>query len=326
MSTSTEPKRPKTHYEMLGLNALEPDVSLVRKNFAKRVEQVRAKMAEDPKSPRWQQMLDEMTKAMLVLCDARRKNDYDQTLSGKPGKDVRLVSLEKIVKARKVLDDEGLEKAKKLADTLNLDLQEAIINQKLATPETIMPHYAESIGLPYVDLASLSFDESLMSTVPAIMARQNTFTPVLKDDGQVIVAVTMPLKPEIEDQLRLRFGAQIRLVIATKAAVDAAIAKYFPREAAIAQMHSVPQTSQGSSSERSSAPAASTKESRRISKEESKKNKLKIGAVSGMMTAMTIIFGLNFLTDLSLSSPTLVYAAGLGVGSVAFGIGYLVAE
>lgn len=323
MSTPTETKRPPTHYDLLKLKPLEPDVSVVRKHFNKMVEQVRAKAAEEPKSARWPDMLSQMTKAMLVLCDARRKNDYDQSLSGKAGRDVRLIDLDKIIRSRKVLDDEALEKAKKLADTLNVELHEAVINQKLALPEVVMPLYAESIGLPFVELTSLTFDESLMATVPAIMARQNTFVPVLKDDGQVIVATTKPMKPEIEDQLRLRFGAQVRQVICTKAAVDAAIAKYYTREAAMAQMHSVPQAAQGGSSEKSSSEQP---KSRKVNKEERRAKKLKIGGISGMMTCMSIILGLNLFTMFGQSHIMLVYLAGFGAGGIAFGIGYLLAE
>jgi len=328
-STESKPadaKRPPTHYELLKLPSLEPDVAVVRKHFTKAVEQVRAKAAAEPNSTRWPDLLKEMTKAMLVLCDARRKNDYDQTLGGKTGRDVRLVDIDKLIKARKVLEPEALEKAQKLADTVNLDLHEAILNQKLATPEVIMPVYAESIGLPYVELASLTFEEGLMPTVPAIMARQNTFVPVLKDDKEVIIASPKPLKPEIEDQLRLRFNAQVRQVICTKASVDAAIAKYYTREAAMAEMHTAPpSTSSGSSSEKSAA-AGSPKQSRRANKAESRQNKLKIGAVCGMMTAMSIILGLNFFTQLAQTNMLLTYMSGLGAGAVAFGIGYLVAE
>jgi hypothetical protein len=324
---SADAKRPQTHYDLLKLPALEPDVAVVRKQFTKAVEQVRAKIAVEPNSPRWPELLKEMTKAMLVLCDARRKNDYDQTIGGKTGRDVRLVSIDKLIRGRKVLEPEALEKAQKLADTVNLDLHEAILNQKLAPPETIMPVYAESIGLPYVELSALTFDESLMPTVPAIMARQNTFVPVLIDDKEVIVAATKPLKPEIEDQLRLRFGAQVRQVICTKAAVDAAIAKYYTREAAMAEMHTAPQSSTvSSSSAEKSTSTASSSAPKRKSKEESRQNKLKIGAVCGMMTAMSIILGLNLFTEFGQVNVILTYLIGLGAGALAFGIGFLAAE
>lgn len=323
---TTEAKRQPTLYDLLKLQALEPDVAVVRKHFNKMVEQVRAKAAAEPNSARWPEMLREMTKAMLVLCDARRKNDYDQTIGGKTGRDVRLVSIDKLIKARKVLEPEALEKAQKLADTVNLDLHEAILNQKLAAPETIMPVYAESIGLPFVELSSLTFEESLIPTVPAIMARQNTFVPVLQDDKEVIVATTKPLKPEIEDQLRLRFSAQVRQVICTKAAVDAAIAKYYPREAAVAEMHTAPQATMSSSSSSEKSTAAAPAKNVRKSKEEARQNKLKIGGVCGMMTAMSIILGMNFFTEFGQTNVMMTYLIGFGAGGVAFGIGYLVAD
>ncbi|MBA4015801.1 MAG: hypothetical protein C0483_01295 [Pirellula sp.] len=324
MSTPTEAKKPASYYELMKLKPFEPDVNVIRQHFVKIVEQIRAKIAAEPTQPRWPAMLGEMTHAMLVLSDARRKNDYDASIGGKQGRDVRLMDLDKIVRARKVLDEAGLEKAQKFADTVNLDLHEAIINQKLATPETVMPLYAESIGLPYVQLSALTFDESLIATVPAVMARQNSFTPVLVDDDQVVIAAPRPLKPDIEDQLRLRFGKQLRQVICSKAAIDEAINKYYPREAAAAQMAAVPQTS-SSGGGSSAAPAAGSSGAKpRLNKSELAKKKLKIGGIAGMMTAMVLVIGGTLFTDMPLTSPMLLRLGGLAVGAVVFAVTYLV--
>jgi hypothetical protein len=322
MSTPTEAKKAPSYYDLLKLKPLEADIGLVRAHFHKIVEQIRAKMAAEPGVDRWPKMLGEMTHAMLVLSDARRKNDYDASIGGKSGRDVRLVDLDKLVKARKLLDDAGFEKAQKFADTVNLDLHEAIINQKLATPEAVMPLYAESIGLPFVTLSDLAVDESLIPTVPAVLARQNSFAPVLVDEGQVVVAVTRPLKPEIEEQLRLRFDKQIRQVIVTKAAIDEAINKYYPREAAAAQMSAVPQAPQSSGGGDSSGGGGAPRP--RVNKAELRKKKLKIGGIAGMFTAMIIIVGGTLFTNMGLENAMLLRIIGISAGALAFAVAFLV--
>ncbi|MGC3967300.1 MAG: hypothetical protein QM775_07990 [Pirellulales bacterium] len=268
-------------------------------------------------------MLTDMTHAMLVLSDARRKNDYDASIGGKQGRDLRLIDLDKLVKARKLLDDAGFEKAQKFADTVNLDLHEAIVNQKLATPEAVMPLYAESIGLPFVTLSDLVVDESLVPIVPAVLARQNSLSPVLIDEGQVVVATTRPLKPEIEEQLRLRFDKQIRQVIVTKAAIDEAIGKYYPREAAAAQMAAVPQAPQGSGGGGGSSSGGGGGSKPRVNKAELRKKKLKIGGIGGMFTAMIIIVGGSLFTNMGVENAMLLRMIGVVAGAVVFAVGYL---
>jgi len=45
-----------------------------------------------------------------------------------------------------------------------------------------------------------------------------------------------------------------------------------------------------------------------------------------MMSAMVVLFALMFLTEMQYTNKLLMYISGLGVGAVAAGIGYLVAE
>jgi hypothetical protein len=325
MSSPTETKKPATHYDLLKLKPLESDQAVIRKHFHKLVEQVRAQLAKEPGSEKWRKTLADMTKAMLVLSDTRRKADYDGTIGGRTERE-KPQSMERIVRARKVIDDAALEKAKKFADTVNLDLHEAIINQKLAAADVVMPLFADSLGVPFVELADLEIDPELVPTVPAVMARQNSLTPVLKDEGAVVIASPKPLKPEIEEQLSLRFNAPIRAVICTKAAIDDAIGKYYPREAAAAQMNAVPQAP-SSSSGTAGTPAAATspKVGSSINKAELRKKKMKIAMVSGMMSfTFTVVFSSIMGWTAGTVFPAGVYLSAAVIGGIAAGVGYLV--
>jgi hypothetical protein len=51
------------------------------------------------------------------------------------------------------------------------------------------------------------------------------------DEGQMLIASPNPLNPDMEEHLRHRVGIPVRSVFCTPSDVNAAIAKYYPREA-----------------------------------------------------------------------------------------------
>jgi hypothetical protein len=226
--------------------------------------------------------------------------------------------LAKILRQRKVLDDGAIEKATKFAETVNIDLHEAVIQQKLLTADVVMPLFADSIGLPFVDLADLTIDPALVPTVPAIMARQHSLTPVIMDGNNVIIASPKPLRAEIEEQLRLRYDASIRQVIVTKAAIDAAIAQHYPREAAVQQI-----ATSAAAATRSSGGKADRDDKPRLSGAELRAKKLKIGGIAGAFSAMAIIFGGTMFTEYGAANTGTMQFYGVIAGAVAFGIGFL---
>lgn len=321
---SMDSGKPSNHYQLLRLKPFETDQAVIRSHFQKLVEQVRAKQTAEPTVLKWKAMHQEFIKAMLTLGDARRKAEYDASLGNKTNRDVRPPDLATILRSRKVVDDTALDRAVKFADTVNIELRDAVVQQKLSTTDVVMPMYADSLGLPFVRLSDLTIDPELLPTVPVVMARQQSLVPVLRDGRHVVIASPNPLRSEIEEQLQLRFESSIRQVICTKASVDEAIAVHYSREAVAAHMTSLAQSSSGrsaktsTSSSSSSSPAEARPE--RLSKAELKSKKLKIGFVCGAFTAMVIIFAGTMFTDYD---PTTLQLMGLAIGSAVFGVGYL---
>ena len=68
-----------------------------------------------------------------------------------------------------------------------------------------------------------------------MMARQHSCVPVLVDSNQVLMASPNPLDPNVEEELRLRFGMSVRSVLCTPANISDVIAKYVPRDASIVE-------------------------------------------------------------------------------------------
>jgi len=218
--------RPLNYYQLLRLPLFHDDVNAIREQYRKLNAYVR-KFATGDYAFESQQLLNELAKAMLCLTDVQRKREYDAMLGRKDfGEGVRR-TVEEILLANKMITPDALEKARRFAQAVGLAVHEAIIQQKLASPDVVMQAYAESEGLPYVDLEDMSIDESLVGAVPPAFARQNSCVPVMIDDNQVLVASPFPINPDVEEQLRLRYGVPVRTVITTPASLNAAILKYF---------------------------------------------------------------------------------------------------
>jgi hypothetical protein len=178
-----------------------------------------------------QDLLNELAKAMLCLTDSRRKREYDASLGRKDEGDERTRSLEEILLLRKVIDPAQLEKARKFATAVGVELRDALVQQKLIKPDLVMPAYAESVGLPFLDVQDLPIDVRLTRLVPAVIARQHSCVPIMVDSKQLLMASPSPIDPAVEDQLRLRFGMPVRTVLCTAAGIHELINRHYSREA-----------------------------------------------------------------------------------------------
>jgi len=225
----TETTRPLNHYQLLRIKLFEDDASKVRDHYRKLNAHVR-KYATGDYSEQSQDLLNELAKAMLCLTDAQRKREYDVTLGRKGGGEGQRRTLEEILLANQVIDQSQLEKARRFADQVGLEVRDAILQQKLASPDIVMLAYAESQGLPYVELDDVGVDEALALQIPPMTARQHSCVPIMADGGQVLMASPNPLVPDLEEELRLRLEMPVRSVLCTPQSVNKAITQYYARD------------------------------------------------------------------------------------------------
>lgn len=225
----SETTRPLNHYQLLKLKLFEDDASKVRDHYRKLNAHVR-KYATGDFAEQSQDLLNELAKAMLCLTDAQRKREYDVTLGRKDAGEGRRRTLEETLLANHVIDPAQLDKARRFADQVGLEIRDAILQQKLATPDAVMLACAESEGLPYVELEDVGVDQALAFQIPAMTARQHSCVPIMADGGQVLMASPNPLVPDLEEELRLRLDMPVRSVLCTPQSVNQAITKYYSGE------------------------------------------------------------------------------------------------
>jgi hypothetical protein len=222
---------PLNHYQLLKLKTFEDNTAVIRKHYRKLNAHVR-KFATGEFSDLSQDLLNELAKAMLCLTDQRRKEEYDASLGRKQEKKRRRHSLEDLLLGNHILDQEQLKKAKNFADAVGLDLHQAVLQQKMAKPEIVTLAYAESIGLPFIDLNDIGVHEEIAEQIPPTIARQHSLVPVMVDENQLLIASPAPVSPDVEDDLRLRLDMPVRTVICVPSQINEAIKKHFPRDAA----------------------------------------------------------------------------------------------
>ena len=226
----TETARPLSYYQLLRLKKFEDNVGLVREHYRKLNSHVRKYATGDFAVPS-QELLNELAKAMLCLTDSRRKREYDASLGRADAGEGRRRTFEEVLLGNKVIDRDQLTKARNFAKAVGLEIRDAVVQQKLASTEAVMLAYAESMGMPYVDLTETGIDPELVAKVPAAICRQRSCVPVLSDGQSLLMASPNPLVPDVEEELRLRLGMPVRSVLCTVGQVNEAIAKYYPRDA-----------------------------------------------------------------------------------------------
>ncbi|MFO1021130.1 MAG: hypothetical protein U0903_10595 [Planctomycetales bacterium] len=223
-----EGPRPPDHYALLRLVMFEDSPEKIRNNYKKLNGHVR-KYATGKHSVRSQELLNELAKAMLCLEDVERKREYDESL-GREFEEVQATGLktfEQILMEKKLITRDQVKEAKVYADKLGIELRDAVVQMKMVEATPAAEALAMELGLPFVDLADMTPDDSVLDRVPKILVKTHSILPLFIDDDKLLVACVNPPTHELEDELRMRFEQQVRCVLATPLAINQGIAKYY---------------------------------------------------------------------------------------------------
>jgi len=188
------------------------------------------------------------------------------------------------------------------------------VQQKLAKFEAVLPAYAESIGLPYLDLSDIPLSPQLIARVPPMIARRHSCVPVMIDDKQLLVASPNPIDPNVEEELRLRFDMPVRTVLCTPANIDAVM-----RDGSAVEPAPVPEASAETAAPATAdapQPAEKVQPTGPLTPEElqERKNYAIVTfnlTVMGCMGALVYGLGWGVLVSATLALPLAAIAAGI---------------
>lgn len=122
------------------------------------------------------------------------------------------------------LDEAQLREARAHQRTTGEALEEALVSLGVADEATVWRALAKSNSLPFVDLSKGRVPDSVLERVPAELAQEQGFLPVMEKGGKLIVAIDDPLKRIAVDQLQFLLGdIDVACAMAAPAALKRAI-------------------------------------------------------------------------------------------------------
>lgn len=317
----TDTTRPLNYYQLLRVKQFEDNTAKIREHYKAMNAHVR-KFAAGEFAKQSQDLLNELARAMLCLTDKQRKTEYDaaqgrkDAAAGPKGR-----NFEQILLASKLVDQAQLDKARNFSKAVGVDVRDALVQQKIAKYEEVLPAYAESIGLPYLDLTDMPIDPQLVASIPAHIARTHSCVPVMIDNNELLMASPNPLDPNVEEELRLRFSMPVRSVLCTPRNVNEVIAKYVPKDASApapppsAAAPAAP-VAGAAPAPAAAAPAAAAKPSGPMT-EDDKKERFQYSLVALGLCVIVLTNGLMYGAGMGI---VVAAAIALTVGAVAFGV------
>ncbi|MBI1315180.1 general secretion pathway protein GspE [bacterium] len=229
--------RPPDHYTLLRVVQFEDNTEKIRNNYKKLNAHVR-KYATGQFSVLSQQVLNELAKAMLCLTDPERKREYDESQGREfPEDETGTIPMERVLVKQGHIDRDQAKEVQEFADLRGLSMRDAVVQMKLVSEETATQALAAELKLPFVDLEDMVPAFRVLQKVPQKVCQRNGILPLFVDDNMVLVACSDDPTPELEEELRLRYGLPMRRVLATPSGIRAGIDQYFAEmEAALAEL------------------------------------------------------------------------------------------
>jgi type IV pilus assembly protein PilB len=128
--------------------------------------------------------------------------------------------------ARGLLTPEALEAALEEQGRTHRSLGRILIDQGLVSEAHLVSTLATQLGLDFVDLSDYPVDPAATLVISDALARRYQALPIGWQDDRLIVAMADPSNVFAVDDIRTITGAEVRMVVATRASITEAIDKY----------------------------------------------------------------------------------------------------
>lgn len=223
-----EGERPPCYYTLLRLVQFEDNVDKINANYRKLNAHVR-KYATGQYLQESQDLLNELAKAMLCLTDPVSKEEYDAS----QGREVQSATGNDEVTTLSVLVQEGhlersqIAEVEHFAEARGLTHRDALVQMKLVKPKLATRAMAKEYKMPFIDLDDMLPEDDVMDKLPRHVVKRHTCLPLFEERGRLMVACVDRPSPELEDEVRLRYGIPIRGAIAMPRSIQQALAKYY---------------------------------------------------------------------------------------------------
>ncbi len=125
---------------------------------------------------------------------------------------------------------EDVQAAKEQAKSGNIGLLDALLKSGKITEMDVTKALASQFGMDTINLSEYRVPDEVLSLVPARIARRYKIIPVYKHDNTLTVAIHDPLDVDTVDSLRYILKINVEPIVASKADIEASLARYYGKE------------------------------------------------------------------------------------------------
>jgi len=228
-------ERPLDYYQLLRLKKFEDDQDRIQRHYRKMHKHAR-KFATGEFTEESQNLLNELARAMLCLTDLSRKAEYDESCGRKKTEGRAKKGLQDILVEKGLLSTEQLKIAQQYSEAVGLPLRDAIGQKGFVPHVDVTRAYAQSEGLSFLDLDDVEIDKDLLPKISVVTARTHSIVPVMIENQQLLLASPNRIDLQLEEDIRLGLGMQVRTVLCTSNDIHRIITEHYSREQAEAEL------------------------------------------------------------------------------------------
>src|SRR5215831_20662708 len=138
-----------------------------------------------------------------------------------------MANFAEILIRKRVISQEQLAEAKKLAKESRKSVAEELIRLGYASGDDVMRAMAQEHGLDFVNLNEVVIPPSIVELVPESVARENAVLPLSEDDGTLKVIMSDPNDYDTREKLRFILNRNIEVALAPRETILEAINKHY---------------------------------------------------------------------------------------------------
>ncbi|MCO6437008.1 MAG: type II secretion system ATPase GspE [Phycisphaerae bacterium] len=106
-------------------------------------------------------------------------------------------------------------------------IEQCLARMGLIDERDYLEVYSEQLGIPLIDLASVTLDTELLRTAPSKVVHRDRVVPIDRSNGAIRVATNNPFNLYAFDELRMLMGAKIETVLASGEEISRVIKDHF---------------------------------------------------------------------------------------------------
>ena len=135
--------------------------------------------------------------------------------------------LDEILCQGNVIDKNKIEEARKIQQEKGGRLSQILVDNGFITEKTLLSIIAKEFDIPPVDLARFTIDSALLELIPEHIARRYFLIPLARLGKTLTIAISDPSNIVAIDDLKIRTGLKIKMVLASPKNITTAIERFY---------------------------------------------------------------------------------------------------